>query len=287
MDSAGQTTEKWTEIELLPEWDEQFYDVYTAKKFGKWVMLKTLKPEYKDNPRFRAMIEKEFDVRYNLAHPGIVMINDFEDVPGLGRCIITDDVYGKSLRKLIDNGEVTMDHVTRLCTQMVDAMEYIQTNHIVHFPLRPETVIFTENIGNLKLIDVGFDQRDRLTPTEATDDILSFGRILSEALACVPEAPDRLRRVAEKCCHEDARFRYRTIHQLRMALAERSNNRFYITIIIFLLAMIGILLWVNSSKAPKADDVTPEETTVGSDTAAVAAAGEPSIAITCQSKYVN
>ena len=48
-------TQRWTEIEHLPEWDEEFYHVYTAKKFGKWVMIKTL--------RYRAMIEQEFDVR--------------------------------------------------------------------------------------------------------------------------------------------------------------------------------------------------------------------------------
>ena len=66
--------DRWTEIEHLPEWDEEFYDVYTAKKLGKWVMLKTLKDAYKNDPRFRSMIEKEFDVRYNLAHPGIVPI---------------------------------------------------------------------------------------------------------------------------------------------------------------------------------------------------------------------
>ena len=245
-------TEKWTELELLPEWGEQFYDIYTGKKFGKWVMLKTLKPEYKDDPRFRAMIEKEFDVRYNLAHPGIVMINDFEDVPGVGMSIITDDVYGLSLRKLLDKGEVTEKHIEKLCTQMVEAMDYIQNNHIVHFPLRPETVIFTENIENLKLIDVGFDQRDTLTAAEATDDILSFGKILSEALDAVPDAPAYLRRIADKCCQPDPKDRYASIHQLRMALAHRSNNKFYIYIIIFLLVMIGILLWVSSSKAPKA-----------------------------------
>ncbi len=51
--------QRWTEIEHLPEWDEEFYDVYTAKKHGKWVMLKTLKPEYKNDPAFQAMIEKE------------------------------------------------------------------------------------------------------------------------------------------------------------------------------------------------------------------------------------
>lgn len=99
--------EKWTEIEHLPEWDEEFYEVYTAKKHGKWVMLKTLRPEFRDNPDFRAMMEREFDVRYNLCHPNIVMINDFEEVPGLGMCIITDDVYGTSLRKAIDEGKLT------------------------------------------------------------------------------------------------------------------------------------------------------------------------------------
>lgn len=253
--TAKNHSDKWTELELLPEWDEQFYDVYTGKKHGKWVMLKTLKPEFKDDPRFQTMIEKEFDIRYNLAHPGIVMINDFEDVPGVGRSIITDDVYGLSLRKLIDRKEVTDDHIHKLCTQMIDAMEYIQSNHIVHFPLRPETIIFTENINNLKLIDVGFDQRDTLTPAEATDDILSFGRILNEALDAAPSQNSQLRKVAQKCCSPNPKDRYRSIHQLRMALAQRSNNRFYITIIIFLLAMIGILLWVNSSKAPKADNI--------------------------------
>ena len=40
---------KWTEIEHLPEWDEDFYEVYTAKKHGKWVMLKTLRPELRDS----------------------------------------------------------------------------------------------------------------------------------------------------------------------------------------------------------------------------------------------
>lgn len=241
---------KWTEIELLPEWDEKFYDVYTAKKHGKWLMLKTLKAAYKDDPRFQAMIEKEFDVRYNLAHSNIVMINDFEDVPTLGRCIITDDVYGDSLRKLISQGKVTSQHLTRVCTQLVDAMDYIQENHLVHFPIRPETIIFTENIGNLKLIDVGFDQSEHLTPAEATEDIYSFGKVLSEVLDCVPDAPGYLRKIAEKCIAEDPRQRYSSVHQLRMALAHRSDNKFYIYTIIFLLATIGLLLWFTSAWAP-------------------------------------
>ena len=44
IDPPAPNTEKWTEITLLPEWEEEYYLVYTAKKHGKWVMLKTLKP---------------------------------------------------------------------------------------------------------------------------------------------------------------------------------------------------------------------------------------------------
>lgn len=242
--------EKWTEIELLPEWDEEYYDVYTAKKFGKWVMLKTLKDKYKGDPRFSAMIEKEFDVRYNLAHPHIVMINDYEDVPGLGRCIITDDVYGDSLAKLIREKRVTRAHLEKVCIQLVDALDYIQRNHIVHFPVRPETIIFTENIGNLKLIDVGFDQKEHLTPADAEEDILNFGKVLKAVLAEVPDAPAYLKRIAARCTDSNPKNRYRAIHDLRLDLARRSNNKIYLAIIIFLVVMIGILVWLTSFGAP-------------------------------------
>ena len=153
--------QRLNEIEHLPEWDEEFYDVYNAKKFGKWVMLKTLKADLRDKPEMQQMLEKEFDVRYNLAHPHIIMINDLEDVPGIGRCIITDDVYGDSLAKLLREGKVTKEHVSKLRNQLVDALEYIQDNHLAHHPLRPENIIFTENIGNLKLIDVGLTNASR------------------------------------------------------------------------------------------------------------------------------
>lgn len=248
--SPASQSEKWTEIEHLPEWDEDFYDVYTAKKYGKWVMMKTIKPRYKDDPRFRSMIEKEFDVRYNLAHPNIVMINDLEEVPGVGLSIITDDVYGRSLRKIIDAGEVKPAHLDKIMHQLVDAIEYIQTNHLVHSTLRPETIIFTENIENLKLIDVGFDQRETLTPSDASDDIFAYGLILKEVMAQVPGAPGWLKKVADKCTDPDPKKRYRDVVQLRLALMHQTDRKLYLAVIAFLVVMIALLLWFTSSMAP-------------------------------------
>lgn len=244
-------TQRWTEIEHLPEWDEEFYHIYTAKKFGKWVMIKTLRPEYADDPRYQAMIEQEFDVRYSLAHPSIVMINDFEDIPGIGRCIVTDDVYGDSLRKLIKEKRVTPAHIAQLRHQLVGALEYIEANHIVHPTLKPENIIFTENIGNLKLIDIGYEQRPRLSHQSVADDIYSYGQVLNEALDACPAADNALlRRVARKCTDPDPKRRYRDIQQVHLALENRGNRSFYLFVIAFLVLMLLLVIWLKSPYAP-------------------------------------
>lgn len=254
-DFAHHQVPKWTEIEHLPEWDEEFYQIYTAKKYGKWLMLKALKPELRDKPEYREMIEKEFDVRYNLAHPHIVMINDFEEVPGLGMCIITDDIYGESLQKLIDTGKVDEDVLHKITTQLVEALQYIQSNHIVHYPLTTDRVIFTDKIHNLKLIDVGFDQKNHLTPADSAEDIYNFGVVLNKTLDALPTKHPDLRRVAVKCMAKDPSRRYRDIEALKSALNNHYKNRLYITVIIFLAIMVIVLAWLNSSWAP----APPEE----------------------------
>lgn len=234
---------KWTEIEHLPEWDEDFYDVYTAKKFGKWVMLKTLKAEYASLPEYQKMLHREFEVRYNLAHAHIIMINDLEEVPGVGLSIITDDVYGLSLDKLIQKGEVTPAIVKKIAKNLPDAIDYMQVNHIVHHPITTSSVIFTDKIQNLKVINVGFDQKHTLAPAEVTDDIRHFGNVLLAALEACPNAENygRLYEVAERCRGPHP---YRTIQQLQMAINGNSVYRLYIAIIAFLALMVGILTYL-------------------------------------------
>lgn len=243
--------EKWTEIELLPEWDEEFYDVYTAKKFGKWHMLKTLKAQYKDDPEYQSMIRKEFDVRYNLTHPNIVIITDFEDVPGVGLSIITDDVYGHSLRKLIDEHSVTPAMIEQLRHDLLSAIDYIQTHHIVHRPISPERIYFTEIGGKLKLIDVGFDQRGNLEPAETSEDIYNYGVVLKEAIDSMEKKYPLLQKIAERCTHPNPRMRYRDVSDLHLALERRSSNRLYLLCIIFLAIMSLVLAWLNSPYRPQ------------------------------------
>lgn len=236
-------TGKWTELYLLPEWEEEFYDVYTVKKHGKWVMLKALKKEYADKPEYQAMLDKEFDIRYNLCHPNIVMVNDLEVVPSVGKAIITDDVYGYSLRRLIDEKRLTPKIVNRLQTQLLDAMQYIQENHIRHFPITPDTIIFTEYNENLKLTNVGYDKDVCLTPQDTIADIESYGKVVNEVLDHLPASLPKLRKIARKC--EDKSHPYQSVADLQLDMERRSSGQLYILICAFIVIMLTLLVWLT------------------------------------------
>lgn len=147
------------------------------------------------------------------------------------------------MAKLIKEGKVTREHVNKLRHQLVEALEYIQDNHLAHHPLRPENIIFTENIGNLKLIDVGFDQRNSLTPRDTSEDIANYGRVVKQVLDSVDFDDPALRKVADRCL--DPKRRYTTAHQLHLALAQRNTKTIYLWIIAFLTAMVAILIWMS------------------------------------------
>lgn len=236
-------TGKWSDLTLLPEWEEKYYDVYTVRKHGKWVMLKALKKEYADVPEYRRMLEQEFDTRYNLAHPNIVMVNDFEDVPGVGLAIITDDVYGYSLRRLIDEKRLTPKIIYRLETQLLDAMEYIQENHIVHEPITPETIIFTEYNENLKLINVGYDQTRKMSESDSREDIIAYGKILNEVLNHLPATMPKLRKIANRC--EEGDKHYRTVADVQLAMERTRSSRMYVIICSVIVVMVALLIWLT------------------------------------------
>lgn len=234
---------RWSELTLLPEWEEELYDVYTVRKHGKWIMLKALKKEFRDNPIYKSIIEKEFDTRYNLAHANIVMVNDFEEIPGIGMAIVTDDVYGYSLRRLIDEKRLTPKIIQRLVSQLPDALEYIQENHVMHLPITPDNIIFTEYNENLKLINVGYDHRDRLESQDTKQDIIDYGHLLNEVLDNLPEPLPALRKVARKA--EDPEGSINNIQELKMALRDRSRTSIIVWLLVFIVVMLGVLIWLN------------------------------------------
>ena len=165
-------------------------------------------------------------------------------VPGVGKAIITDDAYGYSLRRLIDEKRLTPKIIHRLQTQLLDAMEYIQENHVQHRPITPDSILFTEYNENLKLANVGYDQTDSLSEQDTRADIESYGKVINEVLDHLPTSLPKLRKIAGKCVNPN--HPYRTVSDLQLAMERRSSAQIYIFLCVFIVIMGVILAWLTT-----------------------------------------
>ncbi len=131
----------------------------------------------------------------------------------------------------------------RLQTQLLDAMEYIQENHIQHVPITPDSIIFTEYNENLKLANVGYDQADTLSEQDTRVDIESYGKVINEVLDNLPASLPHLRKIAKKC--EDPDSSYRTVADLQLAMERRSSSQLYVFLCVFIAVMAALLMWLS------------------------------------------
>ncbi len=167
--------------------------LYTATKFGKKVILKGLKPEFKKELFYQDLLKKEFEISYSLDHPNIVKIIEFQNVPNIGDCIVMEYVEGVTLREFIesqrDNKTTSRDetHYTdenkhdvigasrkvsrprgridkrvyeKIFNELLDAMEYFHSKQIIHRDLKPDNILITNNGNNVKIIDFGLSDAD-------------------------------------------------------------------------------------------------------------------------------
>ena len=167
--------------------------LYTATKFGKKVILKGLKPEFKKERFYQDLLKKEFEISYFLDHPNIVKIIDFQNILDIGDCIVMEYVEGVTLREFDESqrdNETTSRDVThytdenkhdvigasskvarsrgrrdkrvyeKIFNELLDAMEYFHSKQIIHRDLKPDNILITNNGNNVKIIDFGLSDAD-------------------------------------------------------------------------------------------------------------------------------
>ena len=127
-----------------------------ALRYGQQWVLKCLKDEYREQPFFQELLEKEYAVVSRLSHPNVVKAISIETVEGLGRCIVMQYVEGQTL----DTVDADVATRRRLAFQLVEAAGYLHSQQVVHRDLKPQNVIVTNNGQNIVLIDFGFADAD-------------------------------------------------------------------------------------------------------------------------------
>ena len=140
--------------------------LFTANYNGKKVILKTLKTECANDAQCRENLKKEYELTSELDHKFIRKAIGFENIEGLGDCIILDFIEGKSLAEHVRVGTLNEKQIKSVLVDICDGLNYMHQRGIIHCDLKPENVIITANDCRAKIIDIGLPETEYKTDRE-------------------------------------------------------------------------------------------------------------------------
>jgi non-specific serine/threonine protein kinase len=199
----GKTISHYKIIEKLGEGG--MGEVYLAEdtSLDRKVALKFLPKAYTADANAISRFKREAKAVAKLNHPNIITvyeISEFEDTT----FIAMEYVEGSSLRDVIKEGEMSIDIVKNIATQICEGLNEAHKVGITHRDIKPENILIDRQ-GRVKVLDFGLAQikgANRLTKETSTlgtlkymspeqykrskidhrTDIWSFGVVLFEIL---------------------------------------------------------------------------------------------------------
>ena len=220
-------------------------NTYKLRMNGRLYFMKQLRPEYKNDPRYRALFFKEYENGKAIKHPYVVeytSINENED----GLYIIMEYVNGTSLREKIEhepNFFESKENIYKMLTQLLEALKTLHNRNIIYLDLSPNNILLTKTTNDIKLIDLGFcicDSNDSTggytkgfsapetqdnTPDklDARTDIYGVGCLLQYIeKETGKKLPRKLQRIKKRCMQPQKEKRYTTVDKI---LSEIKNQK--------------------------------------------------------------
>ncbi len=250
-----------------------FNVVCKAKRYGKWHILKGLKPQFRDNETYRNLLRKEFDLCVGLSHPNIATVMSMEEDPVVGVCIVMEFVDGLPLDRFLQTAPSVATQ-RKIVDELLAAMHYFHSKQIVHRDLKPSNILVAHNGNYVKIIDFGLADADdyaqlkqpagtlvyaapeQLQDGASTDcrtDIYAFGKILEFHF------PRRYRSLARRCTQALPDHRPANVAKIRQLLKRNQRHKliagFFVAFC--LLAALAIGTWILWPKQ-KSETVEPQ-----------------------------
>lgn len=143
------------------------------------VALKIMHTELLDDKTMVQRLLQEAEIISELEHPNIVpLIESWQDEDGI--YIVMPWLSGGDLRNYINTGRTADPHIlSRILTQICDALHVAHTIAIVHRDIKPENILLDED-GNAYLSDFGFAKRmDNSVAITTVGDVVGTASYLS------------------------------------------------------------------------------------------------------------
>ena len=175
LDRSGTGNGQWSHIEHVGSSPHAMTQIFKAQRYGKLFALKCLKKEYRDDINAIALLEKEFDIGFNLRHKNIATTLDFTSVPTLGKCIVMEWIDGITLNDYLQDQKLSKQEAYSIALQLLDAVEYLHSHEVIHRDLKPSNVMITSVGSQVKLLDFGLsDTSSHVAVQISTDTILKL-----------------------------------------------------------------------------------------------------------------
>ena len=248
-----------------------FNRLFKAQRYGKWFVLKGLKPEFQGKAVYNELLTKEFELGVQMDHPNIARVFSWEACDSVaGPCLVMEYVDGCTLKDFLAQKPSRAVRM-KIAKEILSAMSYFHGKQIIHRDLKPDNILITHNGHNVKIIDFGLadtdyhgilkqpagsdkyaapEQKTGGAPLDCRADIYAFGIILQQLF------PHGYGRIVRKCTQPDREKRFGNAEEVLQRLYRRRG--LIPAILVLVLLCVGILAWLLSTKLHR-NDIDPIE----------------------------
>jgi eukaryotic-like serine/threonine-protein kinase len=217
----------------------------------------------------------EAELEARMHHPGIVEVFDWGH-DGAINYVVMELLDGWTVRSILQNGVMSVDHVISLGRQASAALAYAHGEGIAHGSITPDHIIFGPD-GRATLIDFGLQCRGTCEyPAMPDSDTYELGALMYTALVGAspkgprpanlpedevwpeavhhlnPNVPQDLSHLIMKAIAPDPDDRFRTAAELQAALDKLVKPKrrawLWVLIAVVALAVVGVGTWYFSSQ---------------------------------------
>ena len=249
----------FSEIEALPS--PGLCNLYRAKRYGRWCLLKCLKKIYRQDPAYQQMLRKEFNVLSLLQHPSVMDVIAFEPVElpdgSHAFALVAEWIDGIPLDQFL-TADPPLGERRRVAEDLAEALAYVHSQQVVHRDLKPSNIMVSHNGHYVKLVDFGLADTDshavlkqpagtlrymapeqmRLAVADVRNDIYSLGMVMQE----MKLGGGNYARVVRRCLRPIDK-RYQNMDALLADLRSHRHQRLFGAIAaVAVMAVIALLL---------------------------------------------
>lgn len=267
----------------LPDLDGSTCRAFKMRVLGKWLFIKTLKPELITDSRLHDAFRKELEIGFQLDHPGLPRYVPVDIAEWDTPYIAMEWIEGLTLDNFIRQHPdyfANSENLRRFVKQMADVIDYLHNHQILHLDIKPRNVMITDIGHTVKLLDLGFAHSDSMNETSGrspayaapeqianpemksqASDYYAFGRLLEYIRQNTPHFPRRqFCKLERELLIADPQKRIADTNAVNRLLARTRRYNVLIPIVIAAIIGSGLILFWQLTRKPEAGTIQETST---------------------------